>query len=140
MKAPWSEYFLDIADYVAKRATCPRAAVGAVLVVNRQIISTGYNGSPRKTAHCDDIGCLLDDGHCVRSTHAEINAIAQAARVGGKLDGAICYCTLEPCRRCTNALINAGVVEIIFRKKYGVMFDETAQLCVEAGVIFRQRS
>ena len=118
MRKPWDEYFLDIAAAVAERATCPRRHVGAVLVKDRRILATGYNGSLPGDPHCEDSGCDVVDNHCQRTVHAEINALLQAARFGIAIEGASLYCTLEPCVNCTKALITAGVTEIRFRDLY----------------------
>jgi dCMP deaminase len=90
-------YFMRIAKVVATRATCDRKHVGAVLVHDRAILSTGYNGAPRGTKHCDEIGHRMEDGHCVRTTHAEANAIAQAAKNGVPTNGATIFTTASPC-------------------------------------------
>ena len=132
VRPTWDEYFLNIAKVVATRSTCPRRAVGAVLVRDRQILSTGYNGSPRGLAHCSDEGCLMRDGHCVRASHAEMNAIAQAALHGVQVKGASLYCTDKPCLICSKILINAGIEKIVYVREYP---DEIADamLC-EAGI------
>lgn len=110
MRSSWDDYFHSIAAMVATRATCPRLSVGAVLVRNRQIISTGYNGAPRGLDHCDEIGCFMEAGHCIRAVHAEVNVVAQAARNGINTDGAKLYVTHTPCKRCAAVLINAGIL------------------------------
>lgn len=109
MRKPWKEYWADIATLVATRSTCDRMHVGCVIVRDNIILSTGYNGSLRGAKHCDDAGHEMVDGHCVRTVHAEVNAICQAARLGIKLDGATAYVTHEPCHRCAKALWQAGV-------------------------------
>ena len=86
MRPGWDEYFMEVARTVATRATCPRASVGAVLVREQRILTTGYNGAPRHVAHCTEVGCELSGGHCVRSTHAEANAVVQGALHGVRLD------------------------------------------------------
>jgi dCMP deaminase len=128
----WTEYFFDIAHVVAKRATCPRANVGVVLVKDRRILATGYNGSPKGVDHCVDVGCRIDNGHCERAIHAETNAIAQAALHGVSLHGATCYSTHQPCRNCTKALIASGIAEIIFTTAYPDPIS--AWHCESAGV------
>lgn len=115
----WTTYFLSLASTVATRATCPRKAVGCVLVRDRVVLATGYNGSIPGAPHCTDAGCLVVEGHCVRTNHAELNAIAQAARNGTRLDGATAYVTLRPCWPCYRALASAGVREIYYAEKYG---------------------
>ena len=114
----WDEYFLRIAQVVSSRSTCPRRSVGAVLVRGRQILSTGYNGAPRGLSHCTEAGCLMQDGHCVRASHAEMNAIAQAAMHGVAVEGATLYCTDRPCLICTKILINAGIEKIVYWRQY----------------------
>src|SRR5215469_9814793 len=105
MRPAWDEYFLDVARTVATRATCPRASVGAVLVRDDRILATGYNGAPARAAHCIEVGCLMVNGHCVRPTHAEANAIAQGARHGVSFAGATAYVTHEPCLGCSKLLV-----------------------------------
>ena len=124
MRPTWDEYFLNIATEVAKRSTCDRANVGAVLVRDKRILTTGFNGSPAGLEHCDNEGHLLVDGHCVRTIHAETNAIIQAALHGVSTKGATCYVTHFPCINCTKTLINAGVVRVVYDNNYRV--DENA--------------
>lgn len=114
----WDEYFLQIADLVSSRATCPRLHVGAILVCNRMIISTGYNGSPRKTSQCDEVGCRIVNGHCARVVHAEANTVIQAACHGISTKGATLYTRYLPCEHCTKILINAGIERIVYREVY----------------------
>lgn len=128
----WDEYFLEVARTVATRATCPRASVGAVLVREHRILTTGYNGAPRGVAHCLDVGCELVAGHCVRSTHAEANAVVQAALHGVGVSGATAYCTHQPCVNCAKLLISAGVERIVYAAEYADPFAE--RLLHEAGV------
>ena len=118
MRADWDEYFMSIANAVATRATCPRKSVGAVLVRARMILSTGYNGSIRGLPHCTDAGCMMEDGHCVATIHAEANAIIQAARNGVRIEGATCYVTASPCWNCFKVLVNAGVERIVYGEFY----------------------
>jgi dCMP deaminase len=136
MRPGWDEYFMQIAHTVSTRATCPRAAVGCVLVREHRILTTGYNGAPRGVAHCTEVGCTLVNDHCVRATHAEANAVVQAALHGVVLDGAVAYCTHQPCVNCSKLLISAGVTRIIFDQPYP---DPVAsQLLAEAGVALVQ--
>lgn len=129
----WDQYFLNIAKQVSTRATCKRAHVGAVLVRDNTILATGYNGSIRGLPHCEDVGCMMEDGHCVRVIHAEINAIAQAARHGVRLEGAISYCTFSPCWGCFRTLANAGVKKMVYETFYreSRIFDVVDQLGIE---------
>ncbi len=117
-RASWDEYFMSIAQVVATRSTCPRKYVGAVIVRNRTILSTGYNGSIRGMPHCSDVGHMMEDGHCVATIHAEANAIIQAARNGVNIDGATNYVTASPCWNCFKQLANAGIERIVFGEFY----------------------
>ncbi len=114
----WDVYFMNIARQAATRSTCDRKHVGAVIVRDRTILSTGYNGSIRGSAHCDEVGHLLENGHCVRTVHAEANAVAQAARNGVGIDGAEIYITASPCWSCFRLLVNAGVRKIFYGEFY----------------------
>ena len=126
MRPTWDEYFIKIAVDVAERSTCDRAHVGAVLVRDKRILTTGFNGSPAGQDHCDEIGHLMVDGHCVRTIHAETNAIIQAALHGVSTRDATCYVTHLPCINCTKALINAGINRIVYGEAYRV--DENAMM------------
>ena len=118
-RVSWDSYFMKIAQDVATRATCDRKHVGAVIVnVNRNILATGYNGSAAGLPHCDEVGHMMEDGHCVRVVHAEQNAIAQAARNGVRLEGGICYTTASPCWICFKMLVNAGIKSIKYLEFY----------------------
>jgi dCMP deaminase len=118
MRKGWDQYFMDIGREVASRATCDRKHVGAVIVRDRTILSTGYNGSVRGLPHCDDVGHLMEDGHCVATVHAEANAIVQAARHGVNIDGAAIYTTASPCWSCFKLIANAGLRRIVFGEFY----------------------
>lgn len=132
-RATWSEYFLQIAAQVATRATCDRAHVGCVLVNERTIIATGYNGSLAGAAHCDDVGHLMHEGHCVRTLHAEANAIAQAAKDGRRVAGATAYITHYPCLNCFRLLAGAGVWAVVYLAAYNPD-PLVAQMALEVGV------
>ncbi|MBN1300923.1 MAG: dCMP deaminase [Melioribacteraceae bacterium] len=114
----WDEYFLKVAMLVSERATCPRMHVGCVLVRDKQILATGYNGSIPGDVHCEDAGCLIVDNHCVRTIHAEMNAILQCSSHGVNTTGAKAYITNMPCTTCAKALIAAGIKEIIIFTDY----------------------
>ena len=132
MRVPWDRYFMNLAREAARRSTCPRKAVGAVLVRDKAVLATGYNGSIRGLAHCTDVGCLMENGHCVRTVHAEANALIQAARHGVRIEGADCYVTASPCWECFKLLANAGVRRIVFGEFYR---DERIwQFAREAGI------
>lgn len=114
----WDEYFLDIAERVSTRSTCLRLKVGCVLVADdNRILSTGYNGSPKNMPHCIDEGCLKnDEGRCIRTVHAEINAILSVEPNQRK--GATLYCTHEPCEHCTKSIIQAGIRKVVYKNSY----------------------
>lgn len=114
----WDDYFLRMALLVATRATCLRRRVGAVLVRDRRVIATGYNGSVRGDVHCDDVGCLMDNGHCIRCIHAEINALLQCASSTQHSVGATLYSTDFPCVHCAKALVQAEVAKVIYLAEY----------------------
>lgn len=123
----WDEYFMEIARAVAKRATCDRGRSGCVIARDKQILVTGYVGSPKGLAHCDAVGHQMkvtthEDGHqtqhCVRTAHAEQNAICQAAKLGISIDKATLYCKMTPCTVCAKMIINSGIQKVICEKKY----------------------
>ena len=114
----WDEYFIDITLAVARRSTCQRAQVGAVIVKDKRILTTGYNGAPKGLPHCLEIGCEIVDGHCVRTLHAEQNAIIQAALHGVSLEGGTIYTTHQPCHTCAKMIINAGIVRVVYAGDY----------------------
>ena len=124
MRPDWDSYFLKIAFAVSERSTCDRAFVGCVLVLDKRILTTGFNGSPAGQPHCDEVGHLLVEGHCVRTIHAETNAIIQAALHGVSSKGSTCYVTHFPCIHCTKVLINAGIVRLVYSEDYRT--DEVA--------------
>lgn len=109
----WDEYFLKLAMLASERATCPRMHCGCVLVKDKNVIATGYNGSIPGDEHCEDIGCLIVDNHCIRTVHAEMNALVQAAKRGNAVDGATAYVTNMPCTTCAKAIISAGIKRIV---------------------------
>jgi dCMP deaminase len=109
---------LNLAVQAATRSTCPRKHVGAVIVREKTILSTGYNGSIRGAPHCTDAGCLMDNEHCVRTVHAEANALIQAARNGVRLDGSEIYVTASPCFNCFKLIVNAGIRTVYYGEFY----------------------
>lgn len=117
-RGSWDGYFMRVAAEVASRATCDRKHVGAVIVRDKSILATGYNGSIRGLPHCDEEDHLMEDGHCVRTIHAEANAIIQAARNGVRIDGSAIYVTAMPCWGCFKMVANAGIVRIVFGEAY----------------------
>ncbi len=117
-RASWDEYFMNIAREVSTRSTCDRKFVGAVIARDKSILATGYNGSIRGLPHCDEEGHLMEDGHCVRTVHAEANAIVQAARHGARIEGATVYVTASPCWGCFRLIANAGLARICFGEFY----------------------
>ena len=114
----WGSYFMNIAHEVATRSTCDRKHVGAVIVNQKTILSTGYNGSIRGLPHCDDSGHEMLDGHCIRTTHAEANAIAQAAKNGVAVNQSEIYVTASPCYNCFKLIANAGIKKIYYAEFY----------------------
>jgi dCMP deaminase len=117
-RASWDRYFMDIAKVVSSRSTCERKFVGSVLVRDRTILSTGYNGSIRGMPHCTEVGHMMEDGHCVATVHAESNAILQAAKNGVTIDGATCYVTASPCWSCFKQIVNAGIGRVVYGEFY----------------------
>jgi len=123
----WDEYFMEIMDSVSKRATCNRGKSGCVIVKDKRIIATGYVGSPVGLPHCDEVGHLIkklthEDGkvteHCVRTIHAEQNAICQAAKFGTSIEGGTLYCKMTPCRICAMMIINSGIYRVVSKNRY----------------------
>lgn len=123
----WDNYFMEVADAISKRATCDRGRSGCVIAKDKQILATGYVGSPVGFPHCDEVGhemkkMINEDGsvsdHCVRTVHAEQNAICQAAKRGIAIDGATVYCRMTPCRTCAMLLINSGIKKVYAERKY----------------------
>ena len=117
-RVSWKDYFMNIAREVATRSTCERKHVGAVIVREKTILSTGYNGSIRGLPHCDEVGCEMIDGHCVRTTHAEANAIVQAAKNGIQINQSEIYVTASPCYDCFKLIANAGIKIIYYDEFY----------------------
>lgn len=123
-------YYMGMAYYVSARGTCPRRHVGCVLVDHEGgVISTGYNGASKGKPHCTEVGCLMHNGGCVRTTHAEANAIGQAAKRGRPTDGCIAYVTTHPCMGCLTLLIAAGCMKVVYGEEYHADKDAiTAEL------------
>jgi len=117
-RVSWENYFMNIAKEVSTRSTCDRKHVGAVIVRDKTLLSTGYNGSIKGLSHCDSAGHEMVDGHCVRTTHAEANAIVQAAKNGVKIDQAEIYVTASPCYNCFKLIANAGIKVIFYNELY----------------------
>lgn len=114
----WNEYFGEITKQVALRSTCVRKKVGAIIVKDKNIISTGYNGSIRGLEHCETVGCLMMEGHCIRTIHAEANAIIQAAKHGLMIDRAEIYISASPCFNCFKLIANSGIKKVYFMEFY----------------------
>src|SRR5512141_1707847 len=137
----WDEYFMEITHLVAKRSTCLRRQVGAVLVKDKNILATGYNGAPSGVAHCLDVGCLREkmgipsgERHeLCRGLHAEQNAIIQAAKHGTNIDGATLYCTTMPCIICSKMIINAGIRRIVYETGYSDTL--AAEMIAESNIV-----
>ncbi len=136
----WEEYFMEIASLVARRSTCLRRQVGAVMVKGKNILATGYNGTPSGITHCEQAGCLRQQlnvpsgerHELCRGLHAEQNAIIQAAKHGINIAGATLYCTNSPCIICSKMLINAGIRKIIYREGYPDLLS--MEMLEESGV------
>ena len=140
LRPTWDEYFINIAKLVSSRSTCLRRNVGAVVVKNKQVLTTGYNGAPAGVRHCDEVGCMREklgvpsgERHeLCRALHAEQNAFLQAARHGISLDGAKLYMTTQPCSICAKMIINVGIKKVIFEGDYPDTF--AVEILKEAGV------
>jgi dCMP deaminase len=117
-RIPWDNYFMMIATQAATRSTCDRKHVGAVIVRDKTILSTGYNGSVRGMPHCDDVGHLMENDHCVATVHAEANAIIQAAKNGVAINDADIYITASPCWNCFKLIANSGIKRIFYQEFY----------------------
>ena len=145
MRPDWDTYFMRITKLVATRSSCLRRSVGAVLVKDKRILATGYNGAPAGMAHCEEAGCLRDQLHIpsgerhelCRGLHAEQNAIIQAARQGTEIKDSTLYCTTAPCSLCAKMLINAGVTRIVYEGSYP---DERAMAFFAESEVFRMES
>lgn len=142
VRPSWDEYFMEIARAVAKRSTCDRGRVSCVIARDKQILVTGYAGAPKGLPHCDEVGHLIktvthENGeqtqHCMRTCHAEQNAIVQAAKIGVAIDGGTLYCKMTPCAACAKMIINAGIKRIVCEKHYRVA-AESEELFRLAGV------
>jgi dCMP deaminase len=138
----WDDYFLELANAASSRATCDRGKSGCVIVRDKQVLATGYVGSPAGLPHCDDVGHLMkkviqENGeiseHCLRTVHAEQNAICQAAKRGISIEGATVYTRMTPCRTCAMLLINCGIKIVVCERKYQLA-EESEQLLAEAGI------
>ena len=138
----WDNYFLEMADAASKRATCDRGKSGCVIVRDKQVLATGYVGSPAGLPHCDDVGHLMkkmvdESGkvseHCLRTVHAEQNAICQAAKRGISIEGATLYNRMTPCRTCAMLIINCGIKRVVCERKYKLA-AESEQMFIDAGV------
>jgi dCMP deaminase len=143
----WDDYFLGLMEEVGKRATCNRGKSGCVIVRDRRIVATGYVGTPPGFPHCDEAGHLMkqvmdEDGtlrqHCVRTIHAEQNAICQAARYGIPLDGAWLYCKMEPCRTCALLIVSVGIKRVVALRQYHAG-QESREILRQAGVELETR-
>ncbi len=142
VRPSWDDYFLELADAASKRATCDRGRSGCVIVRDKQVLVTGYVGSPTGLPHCDDVGHLIrriidENGetseHCLRTVHSEQNAICQAAKRGISIAGATIYTRMTPCRTCTMLLINCAIERVVCERKYH-RGDESERMLVEARI------
>ena len=142
IRPSWDEYFMEVMRAIAKRATCDRGRSGCVIARRNQILVTGYVGSPAGLPHCDEAGhqmkkMLHEDGsitqHCVRTVHAEQNAICQAAKLGIPIEGATLYCRMTPCRTCAMLIINCGITRVVCERKYHAG-AESEEMFAKAGI------
>jgi len=139
MRPSRDEYFAGLARAAAQMSTCPRLHVGAVIVKDRHIISTGYNGAPRGLPHCDDVGCELVHNHCIRTVHAEANALISAGFE--RTNGATLYVTHSPCYNCVKLIINAGIKRVVFVDTYGAnkIITLLMKVDIEVSRLWKQR-
>ena len=133
----WDEYFMAQSQLLSLRSTCSRLSVGATIVKDKRIVSGGYNGSIKGDEHCIDVGCKVVEGHCVRTIHAEINAILQCSRFGVGTEGATIYVTHFPCLNCTKSIIQAGIKEICYANDYRNN-EYARELLEKSGVVVRK--
>jgi dCMP deaminase len=142
VRPTWDQYFMEVMHAVSKRATCDRGRSGCVIARDRQILVTGYVGSPPGLPHCDEAGhqikrLIHEDGsateHCMRTIHAEQNAVCQAAKLGVRLEGATLYCRMTPCRTCAMLIISVGIQRVVCERKYHAG-SESEKLFAQAGV------
>lgn len=117
-RIPWDQYFMSQSLLLSTRSTCTRLAVGATIVRDRRVISGGYNGSVSGDVHCTEVGCYVVDGHCVRTVHAETNALLQCAKFGAQTEGADIYVSHFPCLQCTKSIIQAGIANLYYLHDY----------------------
>jgi dCMP deaminase len=155
VRPPWDEYFMGVMESISRRATCARGRSGCVIARGNQILVAGYVGSPVGAPHCDDVGHLMrlvktikttdmsmeetTSEHCVRTVHAEQNAICQAAKLGVSVAGGTLYCRMTPCRTCAMMIINCGIVRVICQKKYHKA-EESIELFRQSGVWLEHQS
>ena len=131
-RVSWERYFMNLAIQAATRSTCPRKSVGAVIVRDKTVLSTGYNGSLRGAPHCTEVGCLMENDHCIRTVHAEANALVQAAHNGVRLKGAEIYVTASPCFNCFKLIVNAGIRRVCYGEFY--RDDKVLRFADELGI------
>ena len=133
----WDEYFMAQSHLLSLRSTCSRLSVGATIVKDKRIVLGGYNGSIKGDEHCIDVGCKVVEGHCVRTIHAEINAILQCSKFGVGTEGATIYVTHFPCLNCTKSIIQAGIKEICYANDYRNN-EYARELLEKSGVVVRK--
>ncbi len=147
VRPTWDDYFLEVANAIAKRATCDRGRSGCVIARDKQLLVTGYVGAPAGLPHCDEVGhrmksVMHEDGrttnHCVRTVHAEQTAICQAAKLGVSISGATLYCRMTPCRVCAMLIINCGITRVVCERQYQDASDSEAMFR-EANVLLEYK-
>lgn len=136
-RIPWDQYFMAQSLLISTRSTCTRLAVGATIVRNKRVISGGYNGSVSGDVHCSDEGCKVVDGHCVRTVHAEANAILQCAKFGASTEGADIYVSYFPCLQCTKMIIQAGIKNVYYLHDYRTS-EYAKELISHAGISIKK--
>ena len=148
VRPSWDDYFMEVCDAISKRATCDRGRSGCVIARDKQLLVTGYVGSPRGLPHCDEAGHQMkkvvhEDGsttqHCVRTVHAEQNAICQAAKLGVSIKGGTLYTRMTPCRTCAMLIINCGIARVVCEKKYRAG-EESEKMFARAGISLEFKS
>lgn len=136
-RIPWDQYFMSQSLLLSTRSTCTRLAVGATIVRDRRVISGGYNGSVSGDVHCTEVGCYVVDGHCIRTVHAEVNAILQCAKFGVPTEGADIYVSHFPCLQCTKTIIQAGISNLYYLHDYKTS-EYAKELLTHSGIAMRQ--
>lgn len=137
MRVGWEQYFLEMVDVVRKRSTCTRLSVGSVIVKDNVVVSTGYNGSPKDEEHCIDVGCLIKNGSCVRTIHAEMNAIMNSLKNRVNIEGSTIYVSHFPCYNCAKHIAQVGIKKVVYKEDYRNS-EDTYNLFSNKGIEIKQ--